>query len=252
MISRRALLATIPGTLIAGLPFFPAMGQTGLFDKAKDALGGLKSLAPGAAGDALSNDEIIAGLRDALKVGSERVVAQLGTLDGFNLDPKIHIPLPGALQDVQKTLAKFGMSGLADDLELRLNRAAEDATPEAKALFLDAIGQMSVDDARGILEGPDDAATQYFKGKMSAPLGKRMNPIVDSSLSEVGAVAAYDKMMGQYQAIPFVPDAKADLTEYVVGKGLDGIFYYVAQEEAAIRNNPAKRTTEILKKVFGA
>lgn len=252
MISRRALLATVPGILVAGLPVFPASGQSSFFDKAKDALGGLKSLAPGAAGDALSNDEIIAGLREALKVGTERVVAQLGTADGFNLDPDIHIPLPGALQNVQKTLAKFGMSGLADDLELRLNRAAEDATPEAKALFVDAISQMSVDDARGILEGPDDSATQYFKGKMSAPLGERMNPIVDKSLSEVGAIASYDKMMGQYEAIPLVPDVKADLTDYVVGKGLDGIFYYVAKEEAAIRNDPAKRTTEILKKVFGA
>ena len=252
MISRRAFLATLSGLAAGASLAGPVQGQSSFFDNAKKSLEGLKDLVPGGATGALSNDDIAAGLREALRVGSERVVAQLGTLDGFNLDPDIHIPLPGVLQDVQKTLSKFGMSGLADDLELRLNRGAEAAVPEAKALFADAISQMSLDDARGILEGPDDAATQYFKGKMSAPLGERMTPIVDSSLSDVGAIAAYDKMMGQYEAIPFVPDVKADLTGYVVEKGLDGIFYYVAKEEAAIRNDPAKRTTEILQKVFGA
>ena len=144
------------------------------------------------------------------------------------------------------------MSDLADDLETRLNRGAEAAAPEAKELFIDAIAEMSLDDARGILDGPDDAATQYFKGKMSTPLSARMEPIVDRNLSEVGAVAAYDKMMGQYDTIPLVPDVKADLTTYVVEKGLEGIFFYVAKEEAAIRKDPAKRTTELLQRVFGS
>ena len=111
---------------------------------------------------------------------------------------------------------------------------------------------MTLEDVREIYEGPDDAATQYFKGKMTKPLTKRMKPIVDKSLSEVGAVQSYDTMMSRYKAIPLVPDVKANLTNYVVRKGLDGIFYYVAEEEAAIRNNPAARTTELLKKVFGA
>ena len=226
--------------------------QAGLFDKAKELLGDIKDLAPGGMAGELSNDEIVAGLREALKVGSERVVAQVGALDGFNADPEIHIPLPGVLRDVQKTLGRFGMSGLADDLELRLNRGAEAAAPEAKALFLDAITQMTLDDAKGILDGPDDAATQYFKKKTSTRLGKRMKPIVDRNLADVGAIAAYDKMMGQYEAIPLVPDVKADLTDYVVDEALDGIFFYIAKEEAAIRNDPAKRTTEILKRVFGS
>lgn len=242
----------LTAALATSAPRRPAGAQSSFFDKAKEALGGLKDLAPGGSSRSLSEGEIVAGLRDALRVGAQRVVARLGRLDGFNLDPDIHIPLPGVLQDVQKTLGKFGMSGLADDLELRLNRAAEAATPEAKDLFLDAIGEMTVEDARGILEGPDDAATQYFKDRMSAPLGQRMTPIVERSLSDVGAIAAYDKMMGQYEALPLVPDVKADLTGYVVGKGLDGIFFYVAKEEAAIRNDPAKRTTQILKRVFGA
>ncbi len=249
MLTRRAFLATSTSIFVAG---GAASVQAGLLDKAKDALGGLKDLAPGATPDVLSNEDIAAGLREALRVGSERVVSQVGALDGFNADPQIHIPLPGVLQDVQKTLGRFGMSGLADDLELRLNRGAEAAAPEAKELFVNAISEMSLDDARGILDGPDDAATQYFKGKMSAPLSARMEPIVDRNLSEVGAIASYDKMMGQYEAIPLVPDVKADLTTYVVEKGLEGIFFYVAKEEAAIRKDPAKRTTELLQRVFGS
>ena len=190
-------------------------------------------------------------MREALKVASERVVRQVGAPDGFNADPEIHIPLPRSLQNAQSMLRKVGMARLADDLELRLNRGAEAAAPEAKALFWRAISEMTLSDARKIYDGPDDAATQYFKGKMSLPLAERMNPIVDSSLFEVGAIRAYDDMMARYEAIPFVPDVKADLTDYVVQKALDGIFFYIAKEEAAIRKDPAARTTELLKRVFG-
>lgn len=220
-----------------------------IFDKAKEALGGLGGVTPEAG---LTTADIAAGLREALQIGSERVVTQVGANDGFNSDPDIHIPLPGALQDVQSVLQRIGMASLADDLELRLNRGAERAAPEAKELFFQAISQMTLGDARKILDGPDDAATSYFKEAMSTPLADRMTPIVNSSLSEVGAIASYDKMMGQYEAVPLVPDVKADLTSYVVRKALDGIFYYVAQEEAKIRNNPAARSTELLQKVFGA
>jgi hypothetical protein len=226
------------------------LAQGSLFDEAKEAVGDYGISLPGT--DTLGSDDIAAGLREALKVGSERVVQQVGARDGFNADPQIHIPLPGALQDVQSMLQKIGMAGLADDLELKLNRGAEAAAPEAKALFWQAISEMTLDDAKEIYNGPDDAATQYFKAKMSPPLAERMSPIVDSSLSEVGAVRSYDDMMARYETIPFVPDVKADLTGYVVEKALAGIFFYIAKEEAAIRNDPAARTTELLKKVFGA
>ncbi len=241
--SRRLFLAGIAGMAVAGST---TATRAGLFDKAKDFLD--QSLG----GGGLTNSEIARGLREALRVGTERVVDQVGRFDGFNADPEIHIPLPGALERVQKALRTVGMSGMADDLELKLNRAAERAAPEAQALFFDAISQMTLDDARQILDGPDDAATQYFRRTMGPPLGERMTPIVDDALNEVGAVRTYDDMMGQYQALPLVPDVKADLVAYTVDKGLDGIFYYVAQEEAAIRNNPAKRTTELLRKVFGS
>ena len=212
----------------------------------------LKGPGAGKTQDVLTSEEIGAGLKDALRVGSENVVSQLGSQDGFNLDPAIHIPLPEQFSTVKSTLGKFGMTSLLDDLELKLNRAAEVATPKAKALFGQAISEMTFEDAMNIYNGPDDGATRYFQDKMTPPLAKEMQPVVEQSLAEVGAVQSYDNVMGEYRTIPFVPDVKADLTTYVVEKGMDGIFYYMAKEEAAIRQNPAKRTTELLQKVFGA
>jgi hypothetical protein len=197
-------------------------------------------------------EEIAAGLRDALRVGSENVVSQLGRVDGFNTDSAVHIPLPKELDTVKSVLDKVGMSGLLKDLELKLNRAAEAATPKAKKLFSQAITEMSFEDVKRIYKGPEDAATQYFRSKMSPSLSKEMEPVINKSLSEVGAVQAYDNVMKEYRSVPFVPDVKADLTDHVVEKGMDGIFYYMAKEEAAIRQNPAKRTTDLLKRVFGA
>ncbi|MDT8440238.1 MAG: DUF4197 domain-containing protein [Desulfuromonadales bacterium] len=195
--------------------------------------------------------QVAAGLKEALRVGSDAVVAQLGTTDGFNADPAIHIPLPKSLQTVQSTLKPLGMAPMLDDLELRLNRAAEQATPKAKELFWSSIEQMTLDDVMGIYNGPPDAATRYFQEKMTPQLATEMQPIVDQALSQAGAVQAYDNVMGQYRTVPFVPDVKADLTGYVVEQGMNGVFHYLAIEEATIRQNPAKRTTELLQTVFG-
>ena len=220
-------------------------------EKGKSLLQGVNK--PGVSGaSSLAVDEIAAGLKEALKVGTERVVGTVGKENGFNNNSEIHIPLPDTLAKVQSTLRTVGASGLADDLELKLNRAAEAATPRAKEVFWNAITDMSLDDAKRIYDGPNDAATQYFKGKMSAPLTDSMRPVVDSTLSEVGAIKAYDSMMGQYKAVPFVPDVKADLTTHVLDKALDALFLYLAREEAAIRENPVKRSTALLQKVFGA
>ena len=220
------------------------------FDKAKDLVGGIEKSDSGQS--ALSVDNIAAGLKDALSVGSETVVKQLGKTDGFNADPAIHIPLPENFKTVRNALDKIGMSSMLDDLELRLNRAAEVATPKAKALFLQSIKEMTLDDAMGIYKGPDDAATKYFQSNMSKPLAETMHPIVENSLSQVGAVQTYNNVIGKYRSLPFVPDVKADLTNYVTERGMNGIFHYLALEEAAIRQNPAKRTTDLLKRVFGA
>ncbi len=200
----------------------------------------------------LTDSEIASGLKDALRVGTERVVGQLGQADGFNSDPAIHIPLPEKMLQVKKALSAVGMSSLMDDLELKLNRAAEEATPPAKQIFWDSIETMSVDDVQGVYNGPDDAATRYFQGKMSDPLASAMKPIVENALQQVGAIQAYDAVMGKYSTLPFVPDVKANLNDHVVTEGMNGIFHYIALEETAIRQNPVERTTDILQKVFGA
>lgn len=199
----------------------------------------------------LSSDEIGEGLREALRVGTQTVVENLGKSGGFNLDPQIHIPLPSQLDQVKSILGKVGMESMLTDLESRLNQAAETATPKAKELFVDAIDEMTLDDVMGIYNGPDDAATEYLKSKMAAPLALEMKPVIDESLADVGAVKMYNEVMQQYESIPFVPGVDVDLGDYVVQKSMDGIFHYLAKEEAAIRKDPVKRTTDILKQVFG-
>lgn len=230
----------------------PASGQ-GFLKQLQDSTGGLGSklgIGGGNTTSALSNDEIGKGIKEALRVGTERLVGQLGSANGFSGDPQVRIPLPDTLKRVQSALGRFGMSGMADDLEVRLNRAAEAATPKAKKLFGDAITAMSLEDVRKILNGSSNSATQFFQGKMTSPLKAEFKPIVNASLADVGAINSYDKMMGQYKSLPFVPDVKADLTNHVLEKAIAGIFLYLGKEEAAIRENPAKRTTELLKKVF--
>lgn len=240
MIGRRNFILMLSATSLAGCQT-DAIGGAGL--SLQSALNAARPLTDGEIGD---------GLKEALRVGTQRVVAQLGAMDGYNADPAIHIPLPKNLAKVHEVLTKIGANRMTADLELKLNRAAERAAPEAKAVFWDAITAMTLEDVRGIWKGPDDAATQYFRGKMTSPLTQRFTPIVLDSMNEVGAIRSYDNMMAKYKSVPFVPDIKGDLTKYTVGKGLDGLFHYVGKEEAAIRRDPAKRTTELLKRVFGA
>jgi len=205
----------------------------------------------GANASALSTAQITAGLKEALNVGTGIVSAQLGKSGGFNLDPKIRIPLPDSLQKVDTALKTVGMNSLTLDLQNRMNAAAESAMPRAKELFFGAITQMTIADARAILSGQPDAATQYLRRTMGAELVGDMKPIITNALTQAGAVQAYDRVMGQYAKLPFMPDVKANLTDHAANKAVDGIFYYVAEEEAAIRANPAKRTTELLRLVFG-
>lgn len=249
-LARLALRTAMIVTLVS-IPV-TAQAQLDLLKRGKEALESLSGGDSSSSSEALTDQDITGGLREALKVGVASVVGQVGAADGFNGDPRIHVPLPKSLETVQKTLARIGMSDLMDDLELRLNRAAEQAAPEAREVFGQAIQEMTFDDVQKIYKGPEDAATRFLERTMSDPLIQRMRPIVDASLSEVGAVRAYDNAIGQYKAIPFVPDAKADLTQHVLQRALKGVFLYLAEEEAAIRKNPAKRSTELLKKVFGA
>ncbi len=200
----------------------------------------------------LSNDDITAGLKEALVKSTNIVVAQLGQQGGFSNDSLIRIPLPDSLKKAQKFATKFGLGKSFDDLEQRLNRAAEQATPKAKSLFVGAVKDMSVNDARGILTGPDNAATSYFQEKTGNSLKTAMRPIVDQSLASVGAVNTFNSLLSSYNAIPGAPKVNADLTSHVVDKGSEGIFRYIAEEEKAIRSNPLKRTSELLQQVFSA
>ncbi len=249
MVNRKALTRR---TILAGLGL--AAAATGVAGPAAAFPARLASPAPRRSGTSamlIASGDIAAGLKEALRVGTEKVVAQLGTDGGFLNDPAVHIPLPPGLEQVQTALGTVGMASLADEVEVKLNEAAEAATPKAEAIFMEAINAMTVEDATGILNGPDDAATQYFREAMSPSLKEEMRPVVDASLNEVGAVQAYDAMIAEYETIPFMPDAKAELTDYGLEQTLDGIFYYVAEQERAIRANPAARTTDLLKQVFG-
>jgi len=236
---------------LLGVPWNPSQVVAGnsWFEKGSDLL---KTFSSGSGSSGLSVEEIGAGLKDALRVGTNNVVTRLGQVNGFYEDPAVHIPLPQQIDNIKSVLDKLGLSGQLEELELRINRAAETATPRAKELFFAAIREMRFDDVKEIYNGPKDAATQYFKRKMSPELAKEMEPIVEDTLEQVKAVQTYDRIMKDYHSIPFMPDVKANLTDYVVEKGMDGIFYYMAKEEAAIRTHPAKRTTDLLKRVFGA
>jgi len=233
------------------IAFFMTSGEanSGLLDQGVQLLGSLPQQGKGQ--NEPSAGDMNGAFKEALQIGSERVVGQLGRPDGFNADPAIHIPLPEQLNTVKAVLGKAGMGGLLDDLELKMNRAAEAATPKAKKLFLQAISEMTFTDVKTIYNGPEDAATRYFQEKLTPSLARDMTPIVDSSLSQVGAVQAYDGVMGSYKAMPFVPDVKANLTQHVTNKGIEGIFHYLGKEEAAIRQNPARQTSDLLKRVFG-
>ncbi len=218
-------------------------------DQARTLLGSTLSASQGAG---LSTEQITLGLKEALNVGTRVVVAQLGRTGGFNLDPTIRIPLPPAFTKADAALKAVGLGKLTGDLENKMNEAAELAVPQAQALFVNAISKMTIADARNILSGQQDAATQYLRQTMGAELATKIQPIVTNTLAQTGAVQAYDRVLGQYAALPFLSNVKTDLNNYVTNKALDGVFYYVAQEESAIRQDPAKRTTEILKTVFGS
>lgn len=247
----RATAIKVLGIVISVLLAFshPVYAETSLFKKGASLL---KGFGFGKQQDQLSTGEIGEALKEALKIGTQSVVSRLGKADGFNGDSAVHIPLPENFKSVQSVLGKIGMSGMLDDLELRLNRAAEAATPKAKEIFWQAITQMTLEDIRAIYNGPQDAATRYFQRTMSPSLAEVMQPVIENSLMQVGAIRSYDNTMSKYRSIPFAPDIKADLTNHVTTKGMEGIFHYLAKEEAAIRKDPAKRTTDLLKRVFGA
>jgi Protein of unknown function (DUF4197) len=201
--------------------------------------------------DGLTESKIIDGLKEALQLGTGNAVQTVSQVGGYYNNAKIKIPLPGSIQKVESLVRIAGFGSEVDAFELSMNRAAEKAAPEAKSIFWDAIKQMKVTDARKILEGSDNAATLYFKDKTYGRLSEIFKPIVQKSMSEVGVTEKYQQLDQKMAGVPFVGSKMFDLDQYVNDKALDGLFVMVAQEEKKIRQNPAARTTELLKEVFG-
>jgi len=198
----------------------------------------------------LADSKIVAGLKQALRLSTAKAVTLTGRPDGFLKNDAIKIALPPKLEPLGRGLRMLGMGQKVDELEIGMNRAAEQSTPLAKQIFLAALKKMTFDDARHILTGGDTAATDYFKRTSSADLTTAFSPLVHQSMQHVGVVQQYDRL------IKAAPGGGAlagefDLDKYVVGKTLDGLFYMLGEEEKKIRKEPAAQTTTLLKEVFG-
>jgi len=205
-----------------------------------------------AGGGSLSTDQIVRGLKEALAVGTEKAVDVLGQDGGFLNDQQVKIPLPKALKSVGKGLRAVGQDELVDQFEQTINRAAEQAIPETLSILSDTIRAMSLQDARGILDGGDTAATDYFRDKGTKQLSEAILPIVQEATKDVGVTASYKALVDQAGFLANYVDMNAmDLDQYVTGKALDGLFLKLAEQERMIRKDPVARTTEILKTVFG-
>ena len=199
----------------------------------------------------LSNDKLVTGLKEALRVGTGNAVAETGRPDGFLKNAAIKILLPDKLRTAGKTMRMVGMGSQVDALEVGMNRAAEQAARKAKAIFLDALTRMTFTDARQIFSGGDTAATEYFKRQSSDQLTAAFAPIVHNAMENVGVVRQYNKVLQNPLAAPIKNDKEFDLDNYVVGKTMDGLFYMLGQEEKKIRTDPAAQITPILREVFG-
>ena len=212
---------------------------------------GLRAPSGTGAASGLSNVQIGSGLKEALKIGTQHAVQSTGRLDGYFANQAIKILLPQQLQTVESGVRLVGYGQMVDDLIRNMNRAAEQAAPFALDIFLEAIGAMTFDDVRQILNGGDMAATQYFQTKTTNKLATTFQPIVERKMNEVGVVQQYNTLLGQYQSLPFVKNVTFDLNHYVVDKALAGLFHVVGEEERKIRTNPTARVTALLQQVFG-
>lgn len=200
----------------------------------------------------LSNAETSDGLKAALDQGVTKAVSMLGTTDGFFGNKEVKIPLPKSLQKIEKGMKLMGMGKQSDELVLKMNRAAEAAVPEAKALLVDSIKKMTLADAKAILTGPQDAATQYFKRTTSAQMAEKFLPIVEKATANVQLAESYNKYAEMGSKFGVVKKEDANINQYVTRKALDGLYLMIAKEEAAIRKDPLGQASSIIKKVFGA
>ncbi|WP_047550538.1 DUF4197 domain-containing protein [Methylotenera sp. G11] len=200
----------------------------------------------------LTNAEASSGLKTALIQGAGKAVSELSKTDGFLGNKEVKIPLPDALKKTEKAMRMLGMGAQADELVLKMNRAAEAAVPEAKALLVDSAKKMTVTDAKNILTGGDDAATQYFKKTTSKQMAEKFLPIVKKATENVQLAQQYNKYAEMGSQFGVVKKEQVNLEQYVTQKTLDGVYLMMAKEEAAIRKDPIGQSSALLKKVFGA
>ena len=198
----------------------------------------------------LSSNDISNGLKEALNKGIEKQVTKLTAVDGFYKNELVKIIMPEELQKVDKTLRKLGLSSLADEGIVMLNRAAEDAVKEATPIFVDAVKNMSFTDAKNILMGNESAATNYLQTSTTTALYAKFNPIIQNSFAKVGADKVWASIIRKYNSIPLVSKVNPDLTDYTTNKALEGVFKMIAVEEKEIRTNLNSRSSTLLKKVF--
>jgi Protein of unknown function (DUF4197) len=229
---RFLLMAVILISALAVAPAWPQFGQ-------RPQVGQIKT------------DKITAGLKEALKISTSKAIASTGRPDGFLKNEAIKILLPERLRSAGKGLRMVGMGTQVDALEVGMNRAAEQAVPAAKQIFLNALTRMTFQDARQILHGSDIAATEYFKSASSDQLAEAFLPIVHKSMENVGVIRQYNKLMQNPMAGQLAGNDRLSLDKYVVGKTLDGLFYVMGEEEKRIRKDPLAQTTSLLKEVFG-
>lgn len=202
--------------------------------------------------DQLTNADAASGLKQALTEASAAAVAKLGVENGYLGNPKVKIPLPPSLQRVEGAMRVMGMRRQADELVVTMNRAAEAAAPEAKALLVEAVKKMTVQDAKQILTGGDTAATQYFRRTTEKQLTDRYLPIVKKATDRVGLAQQYNSIAGQGAALGLVKEDQATVERYVTAKALDGLYLMIGEQERAFRQNPLGASSDIVKKVFGA
>jgi hypothetical protein len=209
-----------------------------------------KTLDSVSGGGQLDNADIVNGLKEALEIGTAQATQLAGQENGYFNNPAIKIPLPESMATTETLLRAAGMGDQLDAFVLSMNRAAEQAAPEAKSIFWDAIKQMQFDDAKRILNGRDNEATLYFQDKTTDQLTAVFKPLVNQSMESVGVTQQYHTLQTGAEAIPFLSDWLVDLDDYVTAQALEGLFFLVAEEEAKIREDPAARVTELLQKVF--
>jgi len=200
----------------------------------------------------ISGKDASGGLKEALTQGAGKAVELLGKQDGFLGNPKVRIPLPESVQKVEGVMRGLGMGKQADELLTAMNRAAEAAVPQAKTLLVNSIRQMSVEDAKGILSGGEDSATQYFRRTTSGPLAEKFKPVVQKAMAKVRLAEKYDQLAGKAAKFGLMREQDAHLENYVTQKTLDGLYLMIAEEEKAIRKDPAGAAGNLAKKVFGA